>query len=266
VGVHAYATQRPSELILNPDLQGLHAWDFSPNGQWIALANGDYVARVFEAQNGRPVIDPLRHGLWGVNAVTFSPDGRRLLTASSDGNARIWDLRPATPPFTILTLPSALQKLRPQDIDPEVGLGRLADRTPIFLEGLSLRLYGPELEELHQFRSPFPGMKYLGIYSAWQTDLWAMRRYDPDENAVLLWRPAGELTEGRLLDHPSGIRHVLFTRDDPFLITLGKDGVVRFWRAAAETRRRSGLCPHDPSLIPISQRLATLKYRTSASW
>jgi WD40 repeat protein len=77
-----------------------------------------------------------------------------------------------------------------------------------------------------------------------------MRRYEPDENAVLLWRPAGETSQGRLLDHPSGIRRLLFTRDDQFLITLGKDPVVRFWQTGDGTLERSVPVPeHEAGTV-----------------
>jgi WD40 repeat protein len=52
----------------------------------------DRAARMFDAQTGRPLLEPLRHGEGGlVEDAQFSNDGKRIITASTDGKAQIWD-------------------------------------------------------------------------------------------------------------------------------------------------------------------------------
>jgi hypothetical protein len=58
--------------------------DLQPDWQWCP--------RVWNAQTGKPLIEPLHHEN-GVNSAQFSPDGTRVVTASRDNTARVWDAR-----------------------------------------------------------------------------------------------------------------------------------------------------------------------------
>lgn len=64
---------------------------YSPDGHRIATTGSDGYARIWDADSGQPVLDPLP-GLTGrVTGVAFSPDGKRLATGGGDGALRIWD-------------------------------------------------------------------------------------------------------------------------------------------------------------------------------
>ena len=62
---------------------------FSPNGQRLATASGDGIARIWDNQ-GNQIALLTGHQNW-LTSVAFSPDGQRLATGSADGTARIWD-------------------------------------------------------------------------------------------------------------------------------------------------------------------------------
>jgi WD40 repeat protein len=62
---------------------------FSPDGKKIVTAGLDGTARLWSAETGAPIGEPMRNSDW-VRAVAFSPDGRRLLTWSDDNTARLW--------------------------------------------------------------------------------------------------------------------------------------------------------------------------------
>jgi WD40 repeat protein len=47
---------------------------FSPDGQRIVTASTDGTARVWDAQSGQALTDPMKHGS-GVTSAQFSPDG-----------------------------------------------------------------------------------------------------------------------------------------------------------------------------------------------
>jgi tetratricopeptide (TPR) repeat protein len=67
----------------------------------VLTGSEDNTARLWEAETGHAVGQPLRHEL-PVTAVAFSPDGTRVLTGSWDNTARLWDVRdpaPATSEF-----------------------------------------------------------------------------------------------------------------------------------------------------------------------
>jgi WD40 repeat protein len=79
----------------------VEAASFSPDGRRVVTASVDYSARVWDAETGAPLTDPLRHGA-GVAAASFSPDGRRDVTGSRQGTARVWDAATGAPVTPLL--------------------------------------------------------------------------------------------------------------------------------------------------------------------
>jgi WD40 repeat protein len=62
---------------------------FSPDGKHIITASNDKTARVWDAETGKQIGEPLRgHTDWVWSAV-FSPDGKRIVTASEDKTVRL---------------------------------------------------------------------------------------------------------------------------------------------------------------------------------
>ena len=53
-------------------------------------------ARVWDAQTGQPLIEPLKH-TGAVNSAQFSPDGQRIVTAANDCTALVWDTQTGQP-------------------------------------------------------------------------------------------------------------------------------------------------------------------------
>ena len=75
---------------------------FSPDGKRVVTASGDKTARVWDADTGKPVGEPMTHGE-AVHSASFSPDGKRVVTASWDKTARVWDAdtgKPVGEPMT----------------------------------------------------------------------------------------------------------------------------------------------------------------------
>ncbi|NOS71010.1 MAG: protein kinase [Verrucomicrobia bacterium] len=79
----------------SPDWKKMSA-QFSPDGKRIVTASMDGNARVWDAQSGQPLTEPLKHNAW-VCTAQFSSDGNRIVTALIDGIARIWDAQNGLP-------------------------------------------------------------------------------------------------------------------------------------------------------------------------
>jgi hypothetical protein len=84
------ARRRWQSFIALAHSNGVESVSFSADGRRIVTASWDKTARVWDAETGKPLSEPLRHQDW-VGSAVFSPDGRRIVTASFDKTARIWD-------------------------------------------------------------------------------------------------------------------------------------------------------------------------------
>ena len=70
---------------------------FSPDGKRIVTASEDKTARLWDAETGKPIGEPLTGHTDGVSSAAFSPDGKRIVTASADKTARLWDAETGKP-------------------------------------------------------------------------------------------------------------------------------------------------------------------------
>jgi hypothetical protein len=78
------------ELLRLPHTADVLSAQFSTDGQRIVTTSLDGAARLWDANTGQSLTEPLRHGgtLWHAR---FSGDGLHLATASDDKTARLWD-------------------------------------------------------------------------------------------------------------------------------------------------------------------------------
>jgi len=64
---------------------------FSPDGSWLATASLDRSVRLWDAESGEPVGEPLLDHDSPVYSLTFSPDSGVLATGGGAGTIRLWD-------------------------------------------------------------------------------------------------------------------------------------------------------------------------------
>ena len=63
----------------------------SPDGRKIFSGSEDTTLRIWDAETGKQIGEPLQGHSSDVNAVCVSPDGRKIFSGSEDKTIRIWD-------------------------------------------------------------------------------------------------------------------------------------------------------------------------------
>ncbi len=105
----------------------IHDIEFSPDGERIAVARDDAVAKVYDTSKGEEIAAFKGHsGI--VFAVAFSPDGKKLVSGGDDNTARIWE---ASTGKELATLKAHTDSVRCVAFDPtgEILVTGSADKT-----------------------------------------------------------------------------------------------------------------------------------------
>ncbi|KAF5343672.1 hypothetical protein D9758_014687 [Tetrapyrgos nigripes] len=68
----------------------------SPDGTRIVSGSEDGTVRIWDAQTGTAIGEPLQGHEGSVQSVAFSPDGARIVSGSYDSTVRIWDAQTGT--------------------------------------------------------------------------------------------------------------------------------------------------------------------------
>ena len=84
-------------LVVAGHADRVHNAAFSPDGKRIVTASADKTARLWDAETGKPIGEPLAGHADQVLSAAFSPDGKRIVTASWDKTARLWDAETGKP-------------------------------------------------------------------------------------------------------------------------------------------------------------------------
>ena len=70
---------------------GVISLRYSPNGYRVVTGSSDKTIRIWDAESGAVVGEPLSGHNGAVLSVAYSPDGQRIISGSDDRTIRIWD-------------------------------------------------------------------------------------------------------------------------------------------------------------------------------
>ena len=240
----------------------IRAVAFSPDGETVLTGSDDGTARLWRADSGAPIGEPMRHdsssGLNLVFAVAFSPDGETVLTGSDDGTARLWRADSGAPIGEPMRHDSLVRGLAFSP-DGETVLTGSSDGTSRLWRADSGDPIGePMRHENSVFAvafGPGGGTVLTGsddrIARLWRADSGdpigePMRHSDwifaaafsPDGETVLtgssygmarMWRADSGAPIGEPMRHRSSVRGLAFSPDGETVLT-GSSGGARLWR------------------------------------
>ena len=104
---------------------------FSPDGHRLATASYDTTVRLWNADTGQPIGQPLTGHSGDVYGVAFSPDSQRVASASADKTVRLWPVT-ATPQMLCNKLSANMSHKQWREwVSPDIGYITLCPGLPI---------------------------------------------------------------------------------------------------------------------------------------
>jgi WD40 repeat protein len=214
--LHAAAIRSTTAKIIDTNAM-LHGLAYSPTTHHIASGGSDNWVRLWNADTGQPIGQPLKGHTGTVNAVAFSADGHRLASASDDHSVRLWNADTGQPLRTLIGHTGAITGVA---FSPD---GRLlvsgGDHT--------IRLW--DVATGKPRGEPLTGEMKSVFSVAFSPDGHRLASGSDDAN-VRLWdvetgQPIGEPMTG----HSIAVTSVAFSSDGRFLASGSGDAAVRLW-------------------------------------
>jgi WD40 repeat protein len=225
----------PPRLTLPGHAGGTYFAQFTRDGQRVITGGADKVARVWEADSGKMVLE-LRGHTGAVTGVDVTPDGRRICTSSQyDQTARVWNAANGESLFEIKQEGLAVAQFSP---DTKQILTVADQRDAVLWDAIS----GQRLRPLASPYAQFRGASMLISAS-----------FSPDGNRVALvdWHPAVcDVATGKALfeldGHTKQVHDIDYSSDGQWLVTASEDHTARIWRAA--TGKSVAVLPHEAAV------------------
>ncbi|OUL95225.1 toll/interleukin-1 receptor domain-containing protein [Paraburkholderia hospita] len=215
---------------------GAYVGRFTRDGRQVITGGADKVARIWESDSGKMVLE-LRGHTEGVTGVDVTSDGRRIVTSSRyDQTARVWDAANGKGLFEIKQEGLAFAEFSPN------GKQILA----VADQGDAVLWDGESGQRLRKLASAYALMRGASsLYSA---------SFGPDGTRVALidwWPTVCDVTTGNALfeleGHTRQVRDVGYSPDGQWLVTASEDHTARVWRA--DTGKSVAVLPHNTEVI-----------------
>ena len=193
---------------------------FSPDGKRIVSASSDKTVRIWDAQTGKPIGDPLEgHTDWGTSAA-FSPDGMRIVSASYDNTVRIWDAQTGKQIGDPLEGHTSYVNSAAFSPDGKRIVSASFDRT--------IRIWDAQTGK--QIGNPLEGHADGVNSAAFSPD--GQRIVSASWDNIRIWdaqtgKPIGDPLEG----HVGIVWSAAFSPDGMHIVSASRDNTVRIWDA-----------------------------------
>ncbi|KAH9033778.1 WD40 repeat-like protein [Lactarius pseudohatsudake] len=191
----------------------------SPDGRQIVTGSMDNAVRVWDAQSGLPLTDPLKGHTFMVTSVAYSPDGTNIISASYDCTVRIWNSQTGVPIGE--PLKGHTQPLTSVAYSPD-GAHIISGSTD-----MTVRIWNSQTGTL--VREPLRGPSGHIMSVAYSPDGTHII-CGSDDSGIWMWdSQTGDLIGNPFEGHTEAVLSVAYSPNGKHIVSGSKDGSVRIW-------------------------------------
>ena len=223
-------------------LSPIYAVAFSPNGSRIVSGNGDNTLRLWDANTGQPIGQPLQGHEDVVKSVAFSSDSSRIVSGSYDNTLQLWDT---------LTGQSIGEPLKGHEGQVySVAFSPDDSRIVSGSEDKTLRLWDANTgQPIGQPLQGHEGQVYSVAFNLDGTRIVS----GSDDKTLRLWDAnTGQPLGNPLTGHNGSVYSVVFSPEGNRIVSGSGDKTLRLWDA----RTRQPLCQpfqgHDDLVFSVA--------------
>ncbi|KAG8846669.1 hypothetical protein FRB91_000553 [Serendipita sp. 411] len=192
---------------------------FSPDGRHIVSGSSDRTIRLWDAETGQPLGEPLRGHSRNVSSVSFSADGRRIVSGSVDKLIRLWDTE------TAQTLGEPLK-----GHSKTVGSVAFSPDGRYIVSGsedATIRLWDAETGQT--LGPPLEGHQDTIFSVSFSPDGHRIVSSSKDKTIRLWSTETGHALGESLRGHNGSIQSVVFSTDGRYIVSGSEDKTIRLW-------------------------------------
>ncbi|QRV93344.1 hypothetical protein RhiJN_21362 [Ceratobasidium sp. AG-Ba] len=219
----------------------------------LATGSDDGAVRVWDAETGASVLEPIQAHSERVWSVAFSPDGRLIVSGSTDGTVRVWDTETGTEALDPLEGHSA--SVHCVTFSPSGAFIASAS------DDGSMRVWDTSTGETLHILNGHEKYVWSVTFSADGRRLASGSK----DRTVRLWDVGtGAMALEPLTGHTAGVNSVAFSHGGHRIVSGSDDCTIRVWDANAGSTLR--VIPGHSSCVPSLAFLLDDRRVVSGSW
>ncbi|QRV96962.1 Vegetative incompatibility protein HET-E-1 [Ceratobasidium sp. AG-Ba] len=229
-------------LLARTDMGAIFSSCYSPDGAYLVSGSDNHTVRIWDAQTGHPVGDPLEGHTSCVRSVSYSADGAYIVSGSDDRTVRIWDAQTGHPVGKPLEGHTSRVRSVSYSADGAYIVSGSDDRTVQIWDARTGQPVGKPLE----------GHASSVLSASYSPNGVHIVSGSHDRN-VRIWDARAGQQVGRLLKgHKSSVYSVSYSPDGTCIVSGSADKTVRIWDAHTGEQVGEPLTGHTLSIRSVA--------------